>query len=283
MSGSPISVTVEGAIMRVCINNPPVNLMTIAMVQELFALVGRLNFDSSIKVVIFESAITDFFIAHFDSADFMRAAANEAAQSKFEDINILQSLVTSIQGLPQITIAKIKGVCRGGGLELVLGMTMRFASVGARFCAVESSLGFLPCGGGSTRLALACGPARTLEVLLGADDVSAEVAAAYGIINRALANKELDSYVDGLATRIAQRSPATIALNREVVNRTLSAFEEALFAGFAAENDGMHKSMAGGDAPRLVKAVLDAGQDRNAELDLPRTIDRILAAQPVSG
>jgi enoyl-CoA hydratase/carnithine racemase len=184
-----------------------------------------------------------------------------------------------VQSLPQVTIAKVSGICRGGGLELILGMTMRFAGKSSRFCAPEASCGFLACGGGSTRLAMACGPARALEIMLSARDFSGEEAQQYGVINQALPDDELDAYVEMLAKRIAQRSSHTIAVNREVVKRTFAIMADSLFAGFASENEGWRASMLLPEASQINIAVLETGQTRETELDLPQTIDRILAAR----
>ncbi|RQR43648.1 enoyl-CoA hydratase/isomerase family protein [Burkholderia sp. Bp9140] len=276
MSEGILSIRTDGAIMHVSINNPPVNLMTIQMVKELFGLVGRLNFDPSIKVVVFESAISDFFIAHFDLNDLLASADDPAAKGKFDDINILQSLSISLQSLPQVTIAKIDGVCRGAGLELVLGMSMRFASKSARFCAPEASCGFLPCGGGSTRLAMTCGPARALEIALSARDFSGDEAQQYGFVNCTLPDDELHAYVETLAKRIAQRSMHTIAVNREVSKRAFAMMADALFAGFAYENEAWRASMQQPEMSQSVQAMIATGQTRESELDLPRTIDGIL-------
>lgn len=276
MSEQILSVRQDGAIMHVALNNPPVNLMSIGLVQELFGLVGQLSADSVTKVVVFESAIADFFIAHFDLRDMMVALQDPAAKSKFDDINILQSLTLSIQNLPQVTIAKVDGACRGGGLELILGMTMRFASEGSRFCLPEASGGFLASGGGATRLALACGPARALEVLLSSRDFSAREAQEYGILNRAMPAAELDGYVQSLAARIALRSPQVIAANREVIKRTFAMLVEPLFAGLAYENEALRASLARPEMHAIAAALVAGGQVRERELDLPATIDGVL-------
>lgn len=276
MSQKFLSVRQDAGIMHVAINNPPVNLLNGGMVKELFELVGQLTFDPTVKVVIFESALSDFFIAHFDLNDLV--ADDPASKSKFDDINILQSVALCIQNLPQVTIAKVDGVCRGGGLELILGMTMRFASESARFCAPEASSGFLACGGGTTRLAMACGPARALEVLLSARDFSGKEAQDYGIINRALRKDELDAYVQSLAEGIAQRSAHSISVNRETVKRALGFAVEPLFAGLAYENDALRASVVRPEFQEMVKAMLAQGQDYESEMDLPRTIDRVLVS-----
>jgi enoyl-CoA hydratase/carnithine racemase len=278
MSDPLLATRVDGAVMRVSIKNPPVNLLNVSMVKELFGLVGRLTVDPSIKVVVFDSAVPDFFIAHFDAVEFATASTDPAAKGRYDEINILQSLTTCIGNLPQITIAEVNGVCRGGGLEMILGMTMRFASRSARFCIPETSLGFLPCGGGMTRLAMMCGPARALEVTLSGRDFSGEEAQQYGIVNRALADDELHGYVDTLARRIALRPAHAIAFNRDVVKRTFASMADSLFEGFAAENDAMRAAGRQDFLQRANEALIKQGQTRESEIDLPATIDRILAS-----
>lgn len=275
-----LSVRKDGAVMHVSINNPPINLMNIQMVKELFGLVGQLNFDPSVKVVVFESGVSDFFIAHFDLNDLVAAADDPAGKSKFDDINILQSLALSLQSLPQVTIAKINGACRGAGLELVLGMTMRFASESSRFCLPEASGGFLASGGGATRLAMACGPARALEVMLSSRDFSGKEAQEYGIINRVLPEGELDAYVQSLAQRIACRSSHVITINREVIKRTFAMMVDPLFAGFAYENEALRASLARPEMQQMIMELISSAQNRESELDLPRTIDSILESLP---
>ncbi|WP_227791637.1 enoyl-CoA hydratase/isomerase family protein [Burkholderia sp. BE17] len=278
MSESLLATRIDGAVMRVSIKNPPVNLLNVGMVKELFGLVGRLTVDPSIKVVVFDSAVPDFFIAHFDATEFKAGSTDPAARGRYDEINILQSLSTCLGNLPQITIAEVTGVCRGGGLDLILGMTMRFASRSARFCAPETSVGFLSCGGGMTRLAMMCGPARALEVTLSGRDFSGEEAQQYGIVNQALADDELRDYVDSLARRIALRPAYAIASNRGVIKRVFASMADSLFEGFAAENDAMRASIQQDYMQRANEAVAMQGQTRENEFDLPATIDHILAS-----
>lgn len=280
MSASVLSTRQEGAVKYVTLNNPPINLMSVQMVKELFGLVGQLNAEPQTKVVVFDSGIADFFIAHFDLNDLNSSMDDPASKSQFDDINILQSLGLCIQSLPQVTIAKVNGVCRGGGVELILGMTMRFASASSRFCLPEACGGFLASGGGATRLALACGPARALEVLLSARDFSAQEAQDYGIINLALPVAELDSYVQSLAERIGSRSSHVIAINREVVKRAVGFALEPLFAGFDYENEALRASLGRPEMQRMSAAMLEGGQTRERELDLPSTMEQMFNSLP---
>lgn len=275
MNFSTFSLQQDGALLRVTLNNPPVNLMSGKMTEELFMLGGRLHVDPGVKVVLFDSADPDFFIAHFDLEDMVASANDPSKASKYPDMNVLQSLALSWKNLPQIKIAKITGRCRGGGLEFILGaMDMRFASTDSRFCFPEASGGFLACGGGTSFTALAAGPARAMEILLSSRDFSAEEAERYGLVNRALPAGEIDAYLNDLTGRLLKRSSTVVAMHREVFKKVYSGIVEPLFAGLAAENDGLRAGLASAEMQDEIKMLLDAGQTRENELDLPATLAR---------
>jgi enoyl-CoA hydratase/carnithine racemase len=276
VSYSTFSLQQDGAVLRVKLSNPPINLLSLKMVEELFQLTGQLVTDPNTKVVILESADPDFFIAHFDIEDIEKSIEDPAKAGQYPDINALQALALSWQALPQVTIAKVAGRVRGGGLEFILALGMRFATVDSKFCSPEAASGFLACGGGTTRIGMMAGPARALEFLLSARDFSGAEAERYGLINRALPASELDGYVDALAKAIARRSMAAIGMHREVFKRVFSGAVEPMFAGLAAENDGMRAALAGSEMRPALQAMLTAKQTRENELDLPATMQRIL-------
>lgn len=272
MNFSTFSLQQDGEVLNLTFNNPPINLMNFKMVEELFQLAGRLQVDPGIKVVVLDSADPDFFIAHFDLNDVVAAGSDPAKAGKSPDINALQSLALTWQMLPQVKIAKVNGRCRGGGLEFILSLDMRFATPDAQFCFPEASGGFLAAGGGTTRTAMALGPARAQEFLLSARDFSGTEAERYDLINRALPAGELDTYVEDLVDRLVQRSQAVVAMHRETMRRVYAPLVEAMFAGFAAENAGMRAGMVGTEMPAGIAALLAKGQTREMELDLPATI-----------
>jgi enoyl-CoA hydratase/carnithine racemase len=276
MSYSTFSVQQDGAVLRVRLSNPPINLMSMKMIEELFQLGGQLFTDPLTRVVIIDSADPDFFIAHVDIEEIEKSATDPSTAGQYPDINALQALTVSWQALPQVTIAKVGGRCRGGGLEFILGLSMRFATVDSLFCSPEAASGFLACGGGSTRIAMHLGPARALEFLLSGRDFSGEEAERYGLINRALPAAELDQYVDALARSISRRSKPVLAMHREVFQRVYSTAVEPLFAGLAAENDGLRAGLAGTEMKAAMGAMLAIKQTRENELDLPATMARIL-------
>jgi len=262
----------EGAVLYITFANPPINLMTGLMVQELFQLTGYLMGNRALKVVVIDSADPDFFIAHFDLNDLTDTQNDPAKASRYPDINGLQSLGLSWQNLPQVTIAKIDGRIRGGGLEFALALDMRFASEGSLFCSPEASAGFLATGGGSTRMLMMAGPARGMEFLLSARDFTADEAERYNLINRSLPAAELDAYVDDLVSRITRLSHSVLGMHRAVLDQTTAPFVEPLFAGMAAENVGFKIGLDTGIIAERAALQMKHGQTREVELDLPATL-----------
>lgn len=272
MTYETLNVRRDGRILHVDFNNPPLNLMNFRMVSELFDLCGSLAFDQDTAVVVFGSANPEFFIAHFDLHDVARSDSDPTVpQSRYDDINALQALTTAWQILPQVKIGVVDGICRGGGLEFLLAMDMRFATPQSRFCLPEVSGGILPAGGGVTRLAMQIGPARAREVILSSRDFTGEEAAAYGIVNRVLSRDDLRTYTNTLARDVAKRPAGAIAGVADVFKSIYGAAVEAQFAGFASENMALKKLLEAPAAKEFL-AKMAALQDVEHERNLPATI-----------
>lgn len=278
MSYTTLSTKTDGALMTVTLNNGEVNLMSGAMCGEIFALISELTVNPQIKVVIFESANPDFFIAHFDIDEILAGLAGDtsAPVSKFADINILQSLGLSIQGLSQVTIAKIDGACRGGGFELVLSMDLVFATEAAKFCFPEANVGFLPAGGGTTFLPLKAGKARALEILLTGRDFSGAEAAQYNFINRVVKDADaLNQYVEDAASRIAANSIEAIQAVKATMSKVSEGFVDGLMAGLAQENESMVACISDPKVAEFLLVLAQKTGSYDTEIDLPKTIREI--------
>src|SRR6267143_2491086 len=187
---------------RVTFNHPPLNIFGPDAIPQLNEIITALETDAHVKVVVFDSAIQGFFLTHYD---FL---------AKLEDTTGLPPGPTGLQPLPDMlvrlrrapvaSIASIRGRATGVGSELALACDMRFASrEKAILSHFEVGAGVVPGGGPMARLPRLMGRGRALEVLLGADDISGDLAERYGYVNRSLPEAELDDFVDALAMRIA--------------------------------------------------------------------------------
>jgi enoyl-CoA hydratase/carnithine racemase len=192
-------------------NNPPINMFVPETIVELRALITDIEADPSVKVVLFQSANPDFFIAHLD--------VGKAAQRP-EILGLWRDFVLRLSSAPVVSIAKIRGRTRGIGNEFVLACDMRFASrQSALFGNPEVGVGLVPGGGAMEWLPRLVGRSRALEIVLSGDDFDADIAERYGWVNRTLDDGDLDSFVDALARRVASFDREPLAAAKAQVNR----------------------------------------------------------------
>lgn len=217
------------SVLTVTFDYPPVNIQGIPMLDDLNSLAEELEGDRSVKVVVFESAHPEIFVAHADT-NFLKDMSTEEVSHDEVELLYIQTTLDRISKLPQATIAKIEGFARGGGHEFVLACDMRFAARGkAKFMQMEVGMGILPCGGGSSRMARQAGLGRALEIILSVRDFNADEAEAYGTINKALDPDEIGPYVDNLASRIANFPAESIESCKRAVYASIDLpIEEAL-------------------------------------------------------
>lgn len=217
------------AVLTVTFDYPPVNIQGLPMIADLNMLAHKLEQDRNIKVVVFQSAHPEIFVAHADT-NFLKDMSTEAVSRDEVKLLDLQATLQRISDLPQATIAKIEGFARGGGHEFALACDMRFAARGkAKFMQMEVGMGILPCGGGASRMARQAGLGRALEIILSARDFDADEAESYGTVNKSLDADKLGPYVDELANRIANFPAESIEACKRAVYASIDLpIDEAL-------------------------------------------------------
>jgi enoyl-CoA hydratase/carnithine racemase len=217
-SASPLRVIEEmPAYWRVVFDYPPFNIVDPILFQGLQDLLGRMDASPSLRVVAFESANPEFYLAHFDLTGKTGNITTAVGPS---GLPILTDTFVRITRSPVASIAKIRGCVRGASSEFVLACDMRFASrENTLLGQPEVGVGVHPGGGGTERLPHLVGRGRALEIILGANDFDGDTAERYGYVNRALPDAELDGFVDTLARRIASFDRRAIAAAKSLVNR----------------------------------------------------------------
>src|SRR3954453_14735694 len=239
---------------RVTFDNPPINVMGPEMVRQSQEVINAIETDEQVRVVVFDSAVDDYFLNH---SDFM---------ARLED---LTSMPTGPTGLPPwpdflvrltrapiASIALIRGRATGNGSELALACDMSFESrEKALLSQWEVGVGLVAGGGPMARLPRLMGRQRALEVLLSSNDIGADLAEAYGYVNRSLPDSELDGFVDALATRIASFDRWAIANTKRLVNAASVPPDVEIAAGW----DTCMTSIGRPAAQGKIKALLEQG------------------------
>ena len=187
---------------RVTFDHPPTNSVTATTVAALDELVGLIEADGDLNVVVFASANPDYYLAHHDvGRDPGRTAA-------------WLELLVRLSHAPAVTIASIRGRARGAGGEFVLACDLRFAS------RENTVLGQFDAGP-ILRLSRLVGRGRALELLLVADDLDGPRAAQYGCVNRVIGDDRLDEEVEAIASRLARLDHDAIARTKSSVDNDL--------------------------------------------------------------
>jgi enoyl-CoA hydratase/carnithine racemase len=211
---------------RVTFEHPPINTITATTVAELAELVGLIEQDPDLNVVVFESANRDFYLAHYDTEhDPGRTVALGVGPT---GMHAWLDLLVRLSRAPVVSIASIRGRVRGAGSEFVLACDLRFASRdNALLGQFEVGTGVVPGGGPMARLSRLVGRGRALEILLIADDLDGPRAEQYGYVNRVIADHQLDDEVEAMASRLARFDHDAIARTKSYVDRvTLPADSE---------------------------------------------------------
>ena len=253
------------------IDHPPMNVLDIQLLLEIDRIGQEIEADPNVKVVVFDSADQDYFVSRGDVAAIL-GLPDEVPQ-KSNTIGFVHAIMDRFRTMPKVSIAKLEGRARGGGSEFALALDMRFAAAGRTIVSQpEVAMGIIPGAGGTQQLPRLLGRGRALEMILGCDDFTAELAEHYGYVNRTLPPKELGPFVERLAYRIASFPDEAISLAKAAVN----AAELPIVDGFIEEAHSSNQAMVSATARRLMRKFLEiGGQSRQAELDFKGLIDRL--------
>lgn len=247
---------------RVTFDNPPVNLFDPEMIRDLQELTTRLESDNRVKVVVFDSADPDFFIAHLD---LLRASEFDTTPGP-TGLPQWPDVATRWAALSCITVSSVRGRARGVGSELVMATDIRFASrEKAIFGQLEIGCGAMPGGGGLERLHILAGRARALEIIVSGEDFDADTAERYGWINRSIPDAELDQFVERFANRVAGFDREAIATAKRLLTNLGGVPRPA---DLAATEKEFFRLLDRPIAKELITRLFDQGLQQKGDLEL---------------
>lgn len=242
-----IRVERSGAVARVTLDRPPLNVLDIPTLQELEAALAALPGPPHLRFLVFAGAGERGFCAGVEVRDHTPERAAQMLSS-------FHRVFRKLWNADWLTVAAIHGYCLGGGMELALVCDFVLATHTARFAQPEIKLGCFP-PVAAVLLPALVGPRRALELILTGRSLTAEEARGLGLVTQVVGEGELESAADELLARLAPLSPAVLPLARKAVLRAAGLdFERALDEMEKIYLDGLLKTE---DAAEGIRAYLE--------------------------
>jgi enoyl-CoA hydratase len=212
------------------LNRPDkLNALDYATIDELSGHLDDVEAEPSTRVVVLTGAGDRAFSAGADIRGFAGSVERGVDAALREFVRRGQRLTSRLESFPKPIIAAVNGIAFGGGCEITEAVPLAIASERAQFGKPEIRLGFPPPFGGTQRLPRHVGRKRALAMILTGDPVSAQEAAAIGLVNRVVPHAELLPEAHALARRIARHSaPAVTACLASVTRGLNLSIDEGL-------------------------------------------------------
>ncbi|MEK7747480.1 MAG: enoyl-CoA hydratase-related protein [Nitrospirota bacterium] len=240
-----VTEQIDGNVATITINNPPQNLITTPLIEQLESVIDQLSENVAVKAIVLTGG--SLFIAGADVHEIL-AIPNAMEGERLSKRG--HALLNKMEWLQKPIIAAINRFCLGGGLEVALACHMRIAGDRTRLGLPEVGLGIMPGFGGTQRLPRLIGMAKAMELILTGDLVSAEEAKGMGLVNRVVAETEVLKEAQGLAKKIAAKgrmavSAAMRAILAESVHHLSSGLSlEAEIFGTLCETADMKEGLS---------------------------------------
>lgn len=243
---------IDNRIGYLILNNPPLNLVTLELVQELDAVLDIVyRHIKDVDVMIVTGAGVRAFCAGSDLSQFGPfLAPGKVVSAKLGPEN---AAFRRLASLPIATIAAIRGLAFGGGLELACCCDFIVAESSSRVALPEVKLGLIPGSGGTIRVTRRVGHARALELMLLGNSITADQALQWGLINRVAADGMVMDVALRLADDLSSRSASAIALCKQAIAAGLDLDEDSAVASTLNLSD---RAFGSPDAREGVRAFL---------------------------
>jgi enoyl-CoA hydratase/carnithine racemase len=247
-----IDYSKDGTVATIRINRPEkLNALTLVMYDDLgraFAEAGR---DDGVHVVVLTGAGERAFCVGADLTESIPALA----EGRF-DISHWDPAHLKVEGFYKPVISAIRGLCIGGGFEIMLATDIRIAARDAQFQLPEAGHGFVPAGGTLVRLVRQIGYAHAMEIMLTAERFTAADMQARGVVNRLVDADEVEPAALELAGRIAKLSTSALQTIKEAA---LTLQHLPLAEAFHREAALGQRTFASDDARRGLAAFASRG------------------------
>jgi enoyl-CoA hydratase len=221
----------QGGIATIILDNPPLNVLSVAVIEQLSIVSDEVKNDSSVKVVILTGAGDKAFVAGGDIKGFPEWMGKGQEEAKQKSL-WLQEPLNKIEQLPKPTIAAINGVALGGGCELAMCCDMRIAEEQIMIGLPEITLGLLPGAGGTQRLPRLIGKTKAKQMIFTGEPLTAEEAKEIGLVNQVIPKGKSIDAANELAERICKYSLPALKYAKCAID---DGYEQSLEEGLITE------------------------------------------------
>jgi enoyl-CoA hydratase/carnithine racemase len=258
----------QGQIIICYLSNPPTHTLTEQGLLEIHDFLDSLVSNKELRILAFTGAGEDVFIRHYEVGELADTAEKNIGrqeETKKPDNNPIKELhgfhkmLLKIRDLDAIVVAGINGNTAGGGCEFSLGCDLRVMSSGDYFIGLpETSVGILPGGGGTQRLARLIGSSRALDLILHGQLISNVKALEFGIINEILPKESFLKSLKEYCRILANRAPIALREVKRAIHRGMDLpLEEALLL----EQEAFNKTMNSKDAAKAMRTMLNSKEE----------------------
>ncbi len=212
---TPLASSLDGGVLRLTLNNPPANALSIALLEKLHAAFDRAAADRDVRVVILAAHGKLFSAGHDLKEMTARRADPDRGRAFFEKtMRLCADLMLKIQKLPKPVIAEIDGLATAAGCQLVATCDLAICTDTSTFCTPGVNIGLF-CSTPMVALSRAAHRKQAMEMLLTGETVDASTAKDFGIVNRIVPKQYLTQVVNKYAAVIASKSPLTLKIGKE--------------------------------------------------------------------
>jgi enoyl-CoA hydratase/carnithine racemase len=234
-------------VLHVVLARPPANALGAPLVEGLEQALDTLE-DGSVKAIVISSAVHGFFAAGADIKQMSSATHDEFVSYR----DALRSPLERLAACGRPSVAAIDGLALGGGLELAMACTLRFATGASRLGLPEVKLGLIPGAGGTQRLPRLVGRGRALDMMLTGREADAREAASIGLVDRVVEG-DVTAEALAFAGRLARLSGPAVAAIIDCVD----AAEPLSRYGMALEGDAVVRMFDDDDTKQALAAFAE--------------------------
>ncbi|TCU27517.1 enoyl-CoA hydratase [Rhizobium laguerreae] len=227
--GGLLTRSLRDGVLRLVLNNPPANVLSIALLEALLEELETAGAEPDVRVVVIASTGNVFSAGH----DLKELTAHRADEDQGVDFfersfRLCADLMLKIAHLPKPVIAEIGGLATAAGCQLVASCDLAICTDSSTFCTPGVNIGLF-CSTPMVAVSRAAHRKQAMEMLLTGETIDASTAKDFGLVNRIVPKQYLAQVVSKYAAVIASKSPLTLKIGKEAFHRQLELPVEAAY------------------------------------------------------